>query len=363
MMLGLILLPAGLLAASFATSTWHLYLSQGACVGAGVGFLYMPAMPIVSQWFDKKRSLANGICAAGSGIAGLIMCFVTQAMLDRIGLAWALRVTAIIAFTMNAVSTALMRSRNKDINPTQRMFDYRLLRRYEVILVLAWSFVMMFGYITLMFSLSDYTRAIGRSASDAATVVALLNLGAALIRPLIGVAADRYGRINIACILTVSCGILCFVLWLPTKSFAALIVFSILGGGILGVFWSVCARTALVMILEFLRVVQSETDSNSQLIGPISADIVDLNELPSMLSLVWLSIVLPSTCKNHVLVLLHVDLRMLIRIVAEVIALALRREQAKFPYLYTQIFGGFSYLISSLFLFELLRVRRMKAAI
>jgi len=164
MMLGLILLPAGLLAASFATSTWHLYLSQGACVGAGVGFLYMPAMPIVSQWFDKKRSLANGICAAGSGIAGLIMCFVTQAMLDRIGLAWALRVTAIIAFTMNAVSTALMRSRNKDINPTQRMFDYRLLRRYEVILVLAWSFVMMFGYITLMFSLSDYTRAIGRSS-------------------------------------------------------------------------------------------------------------------------------------------------------------------------------------------------------
>jgi len=117
------------------------------------------------------------------------------------------------------------------------------------------------------------------------------------------------------------------------------------------------------MILEFLRVVQSETDSNSQLIGPISADIVDLNELTSMLSLVWLSIVLPSTCKNHVLVLLHVDLRMLIRIVAEVIALALRREQAKFPYLYTQIFGGFSYLISSLFLFELLRVRRMKAAI
>ena len=299
MLVGLLLLPAGLLAASFATATWHLYLSQGACVGAGVGFLYMPAMPIVSQWFDKKRSLANGICAAGSGIAGLIMCFITQAMLDKIGLAWALRVTAIIAFTMNAVPTALMRSRNKEINPTQRMFDYRLLMRYEVVLVLAWSFVMMFGYITLMFSLSDYTRAIGRSAGDAATIVALLNLGAALIRPLIGVAADRYGRINIAFILTVSCGILCFALWLSTESFAALIVFSILGGGILGVFWSVCTWAIFVSYFSHCKAAAvSGTDQILQLIGPISADVVPLKELPSMLSLVWLSVVLPSTCKT-----------------------------------------------------------------
>lgn len=82
-----------------------------------------------------------------------------------------------------------------------------------------------------------------------------------------------------------------------------------------------------------------------------------------MLSLVWLSVVLPATCKAHILALLHINLSLLTHLVAEVIALALRREQAKFPYLYTQIFGGLSYLISSLFLLELLRVRRMKAAI
>jgi len=67
MVLGAIMPGGGFAAASFASQIWHLYLSQGALVGIGVGFAYVPTVAILSQWFEEKRSLASGIAATGSG--------------------------------------------------------------------------------------------------------------------------------------------------------------------------------------------------------------------------------------------------------------------------------------------------------
>lgn len=239
MFLGIIFLTVGFISASYASKVWHLYLSQGLCVGAGVGLVYIPATSVIPQWFLKKRSLANGICAAGSGIGGLIISFTTQGLLDTVGLAWSLRITAVIVFFVNLVATLLMRSRNNDIKPALNIFNFRLLASYQAKLLLGWSFIIMFGYITLMFSLPDYALAIRRSHQDSATVVAILNLGTAIGRPLIGFFSDRYGRVKVAGIATFSCGILVFSLWLPSTNYYVLIIFSLLSGSILGIFWAV----------------------------------------------------------------------------------------------------------------------------
>jgi MFS family permease len=239
MFAGVVLLPSRFIGTSFATKMWHLYLSQGICIGVAVGLIYIPATAIIPQWFLKKRSLANGICSAGSGIGGLAVCFATEAMLRSLGLVWALRITAVVVFFVNLAATLLIRSRNKEIQPDQRMFNLHLLRSYHVQLFLAWSFVMMFGYITLMFSLSDYALAIGRSNSDSATVAVILNLEAAVGCPLIGYASDRYGRVEVAGILTFVCGILVFILWMPTTLYGVLLAFAFISGAVLGVFWAV----------------------------------------------------------------------------------------------------------------------------
>ncbi|KAI1363257.1 MFS transporter, MCP family, solute carrier family 16, member 6 [Xylaria arbuscula] len=316
MSFGIVFLTVGFISASYASKVWHLYLSQGLCVGIGVGLVYVPATSVIPQWFSKRRSLANGICASGSGIGGLIISFATQGLLDSVGLAWSLRITAVIVFFVNLVATLMMRSRNKDIKPALHIFNFRLLASYHVKLLLGWSFVLMFGYITLMFSLPDYAIAIGRSHQDSATVVAILNLGTAVGRPCIGYLSDRYGRVEVAGIATFSCGILVFSIWLPSTNYYALIIFSLLSGSILGIFWVA--------------------------IAPLAADIVGLKQLPSFLNIVWLALVLPSSF-------------------AEVIALDLRRHDfGSRSYIYAQIFTGLSYTIAALFMFELWRSQRVR---
>lgn len=299
MLAGVVLLPTGFAAASFAQRVWHIYLSQGLCVGLGIGLIYIPATAIVPQWFERRRSLANGICAAGSGIGGLIVCFATQAMLDRVGYRWSLRITAAIVLVVNLAATLVVRSRDREVRPDRRIFHFGLLRSHEPKLLVGWSFVLMFGYITLMFSLSDYAKAIGRSDQDAATVPALLNLGAALGRPLIGYASDRLGRVEVAGALTFACGVLVFGLWLPSTSYAALGVFSTISGAILGIFWAV--RFSVVVdplpplaIAPFLgiRLIPG------QVIGALAADIVGLKELPAFLSVMWVVVAPPCLCKR-----------------------------------------------------------------
>lgn len=239
MLLGAFIQSSGFITASYATRIWQLYLFQGVLVGIGVGFAYVPSVAILSQWFERKRSLASGVAAAGSGVGGIIFSFTTQIMIDGISLSWSLRIIGIVSGSMIVVATLLIRHRNHHIQPTQRGFDTRLLRQYEVLLLLAWAFISMLGYITLLFSLSDFAISIGLSNTQSANISGFLNLGTALGRPFIGVLSDRYGRIEIAGCLTFVCSISVFAIWIPAVSYSMTVLFAILNGAILGVFWVV----------------------------------------------------------------------------------------------------------------------------
>ncbi|KAL8676390.1 MAG: hypothetical protein Q9186_007086 [Xanthomendoza sp. 1 TL-2023] len=140
MLFGVVTLATGFVSASFAITTWQLYLSHGTLVGVGVGFTYIPSIPILSQWFAKKRSLANGITSAGSGVGGIVFSLAAARMIESVSLAWSLRITGIVAFILNFLAVVLIKDRNKVIKPSQRPFDTKLLRQYNVWLLLMWSF-------------------------------------------------------------------------------------------------------------------------------------------------------------------------------------------------------------------------------
>lgn len=246
MFIGVCSISAGFIAASFATKTWQLYISQGVMIGIGIGFLFIPSLAILPQWFLKRRSLANGITGAGSGVGGILFSLSTAAMIDRLSLQWSLRITGIMVFIMNGLATILIRDRNKVIQPQQHPFDTKLLRRCDIWLLLVWIFTSMLAYTSLLYSLPDFALSIGLSDSQAVNLAIMLNLGMAVLRPFIGCLCDRYGRVLVPGILTLACGLASFAIWLPANSFGVAALFAIISGGIVGIFWVVSHLYALV---------------------------------------------------------------------------------------------------------------------
>ncbi|KAL9596231.1 MAG: hypothetical protein Q9219_005942 [cf. Caloplaca sp. 3 TL-2023] len=209
MAVGLILESGGFVAASFATQIWQLHISQGVLVGCGIGFLYIPSLPVLSQWFVQRRTFANGISAAGSGVGGAAFAWGTEAIIRHLSVGWALRIMGLIVFAANLVAIIVIRDRNNAIQPSQLGFDTNLLRRYDVILLLSWVFITMLGYVPLVFSLSNFALSIGLSKSQATDVIGLLNVGTAVGRPVIGILSDRWSRLDTAGVLTLTIGPLC----------------------------------------------------------------------------------------------------------------------------------------------------------
>lgn len=161
-------------------------------------------------------------------------------MIDSVGLAWSLRIIGIASGVMNLLAAILLRSRNKIIKPTQHGFDVKLLRRYDVLLLLGWLFVGLFGYIVILYSYSNFAHSsIGLSKERAAEMSGFLNLGTALGRPLTGLLSDRFGRIETSGFITFVCGISIFAIWIPDTSYGLTVFYAIFVGAILGVFWVV----------------------------------------------------------------------------------------------------------------------------
>ena len=121
--IGLVLLTASLVGASFAIQVWQLYLSQGVCFGWGLGSLYVGSSNIIPQWFSNKRSLANGICAAGAGFGGLVYSLASSSLLERAGPPLTFRILAICEFVANLVSIVLISDRNQTQKPNQSYFQ------------------------------------------------------------------------------------------------------------------------------------------------------------------------------------------------------------------------------------------------
>jgi MFS family permease len=52
-------------------------------LGIGFGFIYLPAIVVVSQYFESKRALATGIAVAGSGFGTFVMPYVCTVCIER----------------------------------------------------------------------------------------------------------------------------------------------------------------------------------------------------------------------------------------------------------------------------------------
>lgn len=217
---GVVFESTALIGASFAREYWQFLLSQGLCFGFGMGFLYVGSAGVVSQWFTKRRSFANGIVASGgAGFGGLVYNLAVNAMIEHLSVAWAFRILGIVAGVVNLASSVLMRDRNAHIGASQLPFDIKLFKRPEFLLLQAYGFFNQLGYIVLLYSLPHYANSVGLPAQQGSTIGTMLCLGIFLGRNLVGYVCDKLGPINTTGFVAFLTGVFVLCIWPFAKTY------------------------------------------------------------------------------------------------------------------------------------------------
>lgn len=318
------------LLASFATKLWQLYVCQGVIVGMCYSFLFVPAVGIIPSWFLRRRGIASGIVMSGTGIGGVFYSLTINAVIEKTGnQRWALRMIAITTTVIMATAITFIQRRNPPPkqkvtyenfkNNCKSMFALEILKAPKLWYISLWFSFMIFSYNLIVFSYASFATSIGLSQKQASDLTALLNAGQALGRPTMGLIADFiFGRINYTMILNIVIIIFILGYWMNVTSFVALLICAICFGFTLGV--------ANVM--------------NQVLIAD--------SFQPENFAPAWS--------------ILNVIMAFFILFV-EVIALSLKDDTLKNPYIYTQIFAGCLSFTALLFICPLrqLRVKKLLA--
>ena len=80
MVTGMFLEVFGMFMTSLGSKYWQILLSQGICVGLGSGLLALTSLAILPLYFVKRRLLAGGIAATGSGLCKFDMTIFSNAV-------------------------------------------------------------------------------------------------------------------------------------------------------------------------------------------------------------------------------------------------------------------------------------------
>ncbi|XP_051159578.1 uncharacterized protein LOC127280563 isoform X2 [Leptopilina boulardi] len=97
---------SGMMFSYFATSVPYLYVSYGIMVGIGAGLTCPVSVYIVTEYFQKYRGFANGMCISGSCFGAMILPPLLQYLLNTVGYRGAVLIMG--AITLNSVLCGLL---------------------------------------------------------------------------------------------------------------------------------------------------------------------------------------------------------------------------------------------------------------
>jgi MFS family permease len=83
--IGIIAMALGYVAAASATTLWQYTLAQGLLIGVGSAATFGPLLADVSMWFNRRRGAAVGVFASGNYLAGALWSPVVQYFVDAEG--------------------------------------------------------------------------------------------------------------------------------------------------------------------------------------------------------------------------------------------------------------------------------------
>ena len=84
-MIGGIISVSAMCATSFVSSLVPIYLTYSVLWGLGSSMSFVPTFIMIDRYFERRRSLANGLITAGSAVGALVMGPTINALLERAG--------------------------------------------------------------------------------------------------------------------------------------------------------------------------------------------------------------------------------------------------------------------------------------
>lgn len=225
------------LLASVSQALWQFALTQGFLMGWATCFSYMTPCTVVPTWYSARRGLAMGAILSGTGVGGLVWAPAIQALNAHLGFRNALRVSGAITTALIAAAGAVIdwdpvikarlaaeRERRRASPRGARwhwwrdfpLVDWRTARSGKFLAQLLSAGLQSAAYYTPVFFFSAYARTLGYSARQGANFIALNNACNALGKIVLGLAADRYGRVNMLLLATALSAASSFAFWLPS---------------------------------------------------------------------------------------------------------------------------------------------------
>ncbi|XP_053930939.1 monocarboxylate transporter 14 isoform X4 [Cuculus canorus] len=106
--IGGILNAIGWILSAYASNVHYLFLTFGVTAGIGSGMVYLPAVVMVGQYFQKRRALAQGLSTTGTGFGAFLMTALLKYLCTEFGWRNAMFIQGAISLNL-CVCGALMR--------------------------------------------------------------------------------------------------------------------------------------------------------------------------------------------------------------------------------------------------------------
>jgi MFS family permease len=212
---------------------YQLLLSQGLGIGIAVGIMYIPAIGILSHYFQRRRALAIGIATSGSAFGGAVHPIILNYLFHgSVGFHSGVKVSAGLIAGLLTLSLFLMKPRypqnTKKAPSTFNNYRVFLCDIPYVIMVFATTIIFCGLYYPIFFLQLNAIKN-GIAPQLAFYTITILNGSSVVGRVIPNLLVPRFGPFNVVipCALITTILIFCT---LAVKDVAGTIVFAILYG-------------------------------------------------------------------------------------------------------------------------------------
>ncbi|KAI8599728.1 major facilitator superfamily domain-containing protein, partial [Dissophora ornata] len=206
---------------------WHLYVTQGVLFGIGASLAYYPAIAVPSQYFVKNRGLAIGIAVSGTGLGGFALAPLTNALIDKVGIFWTLRILGLMIFVVCGGASFLIAERKEHLEEQQRpsfLQSLHVFRDPRFLSLTIAELAASIGYLIPLYYMQTYAVYIGLSAQQGALILGLSNGSGFVGRILLGLIADRLSNTKTLLFCCWATAFSVMVFWMVAKSFGTLLL-------------------------------------------------------------------------------------------------------------------------------------------